>query len=153
MYPGPLPVFTAPLGAHDRRRSFPVPFKVKSYNTEIVAQGPLFAEARVRYIFEGGYWTFTARVIPRLSHGADIRRSRYGNSGQEWNAADRFYVFTLNGNGFKPTQAYLHGTYRGGGFHDLLNQYVQPELQDGLERGGPGSSVNGYYPLIRAEPP
>jgi len=142
--PGPLQALLLPSGRSTGAGHFAVPFKVKSYHTEVVAQGPLFAEARVHYLFEGGYWTFTTRVIRgcpmvRISEEVDT-----GNSGQNWDAADRFYVFTLNGNGFKPTQAYYTGRTEVEGFHDLVNQYVQPVLQDGLERGGPGSSVNGY---------
>jgi len=141
---GPLQALLLPSGRTTGSGHFAVPFKVKSYATELTAQGPLFAEARVRYRFDGGYWTFTARVIRgcplvRISEEVDT-----GHSGQAWDTADRFYVFTLNGDGFKPTQAYYTGRTDTDEFHNLTNQYVQPELQDGMERGGPGSTVNGY---------
>ena len=142
--PGPIAALLLPSGHATGKGRFEAPFKVKSYKAEVTAAGPVFAEARVRYTFDTGYWTFTARVVRGCPMVIINEEVDTGVGGQAWDTADRFYVLPLNTGGFKPTQGWYTGRTDADGFHDLLNQYVQPVLTNGLERGGPGSSVNGY---------
>ena len=142
--PGPIAGLLLPSGHATGKGRFEVPFKVKSYKAEVTAAGPVFAEARVHYTFDTGYWTFTARVVrgcPMVIINEEIDT---GDGGQAWDTADRFYVLPLNADGFKPTQGWYTGRTDANDIHDLMNQYVQPVLTNGMQAGGPGSSVNGY---------
>ena len=142
--PGPIAALLLPSGREIGKGRFEVPFKVKSYQAEVTAAGPVFAEARIRYTFDTGFWTFTARVVRGCPMVIINEEVDTGDGGQAWDTADRFYVLPLNTGGFKPTQGWYTGRTDTEGFHDLMNQYVQPVLTNGLERGGPGSTVNGY---------
>ncbi len=142
--PGPVQGLLLPSGRSTGASRFAVPFKVKSYRSEVTAAGPLFAEVRVTYAFDTGYWIFTARVLRGCPMVLIQEQFDTGFDNRAWDQADRFYTLTLNGEQFKPTQAFYTGRTDAEEFHNLANQYMQPLLQEsGLDRGT-GIAVNGY---------
>ena len=141
--PGPIAALLLPSGREIGKGRFEVPFKVKAYKAEVTAAGPVFAEARIRYTFDTGYWAFTARVVRDCPMVIINEEVDTGDGGQAWDTTDRFYVLPLNTRGFKPTQGWYTGHTDAEGFHDLLNQYVQPVLTNG-SNAEPGTTVNGY---------
>ena len=144
--PGPIQGLLLPSGRVTGAGRLAVPFKVKAYKTEVTADGPLFAEAKVSYTFDAGYWTFTARVVKDCPMVQIQEQFDNGFDNRTWDQADRFYTLTLNGAQFKPTQAFYTGRTEADSFHDLLNQYFQPVLNDtgGSAASGSGTPVNGY---------
>ncbi len=155
--PGPIQGLLLPSGRETGKGRFEVPFRVKSYQAEVTAAGPLFAEARVRYVFETGYWVFSARVL-RGSPLIQIREELDNGMNEEqfdlvhvpYNI-DRFYSLVLNDKGFKPTQAFFTGRVDKPEYEQLLKQEAIPEVT--AAGGGAASSgtlVNGY-PLSFAE--
>lgn len=125
--PGPIQGLLLSSGKATGSGKFEVPFNVRSYTSEVTAAGPLFAEVKVRYQFETGYWTFTARVVkgsPMVQITEDLDN---GWNDQKTAAVDRFYTFTVNGDGFKPTQAYYLGLSVKGKT-DLMESVPQPEI-------------------------
>ncbi|MHB9132826.1 MAG: hypothetical protein ACYDBB_17290 [Armatimonadota bacterium] len=104
--PGPIRGLLLPSGRVTGSGQLQVPFHVRGITTELTATGPLFAEAKVRYQFNEGYWTLTARVVagsPLVTITEDFDTGWNAQNGFE---LDRFYTFTVNGNGFAPTQAF-----------------------------------------------
>ncbi|MHB9133340.1 MAG: hypothetical protein ACYDBB_19915 [Armatimonadota bacterium] len=123
--PGPLKALLLASGRETGEGRFAVPFNVKSYRAEVTATGPLFAEARVTYTFDTGYWTFTARVLQNSPMVLIKEEFDNGYNNQQWNAVDRFYEITLNGKGFQPTQAFYTGRNEGGEYADLAKSIIQ----------------------------
>ena len=142
--PGPIAALLLPSGHTTDKGRFEVPFKVKSYKSEVTATGPIFAEARIRYTFDTGYWTFTARVVRGCPMVIINEEVDTGDGGQAWDTTDRFYVLPLNTHGFTPTQGWYTGRTDKDDFHDLLNQYTQPVLTNGMQNGGAGTMLFGY---------
>jgi len=142
--PGPIQGLLLPSGHVTGVGRLAVPFKVKSYQTELTANGPLFAEAKISYLFDAGYWTFKARVI----NGCPLVRIQEefdtGFDNRNWDQADHFYNLTLNGDQFKPTQAFYTGRTDTEDFHNLVNQFKQQVLKDTGGMDAAGSVVNGY---------
>jgi hypothetical protein len=143
--PGPIQGLLLPSGRVTGQGQFEVPFKVRAIAGEITATGPLFAEARVRYTFDTGYWTFTARVVK--GSPLILINEELDNGWNDEKAADvdRFYTFTLNGDNFKPTEAFYLGRSEKG-YNDLLDQVPQPEVKAVVSQpsAGSGSLVSGY---------
>jgi len=149
--PGPIQALLLPSGRTTGSGRFEVPFEVKSYKTELTAAGPLFAEAKISYLFETGYWTFTVRVLRgsplmQISEELDngMNEQHFDLSHPPYNI-DRFYSLTLTGDGFKPTQAFFTGRTDKPEYAKLLNQETQPEVKAVM--GQPtvsGSCANGY---------
>ncbi len=125
--PGPIQGLRLPSGHLIGSGRFEVPFNVRSYKTEITATGPLFAEATVRYGFDTGYWTFTARVVKGSPMVQITEELDNGWNEQKTANVDRFYTFTLNTDDFKPTQAYYLGRPQKGQT-DLMEGVAQPEI-------------------------
>jgi hypothetical protein len=148
--PGPIQALLLPSGRTTGSGRFEVPFAVKSYKTEITATGPLFAEAKVSYLFETGYWTFTARVL----QGSPLVQIREevdnGWNPQEFKAIDRFYTVTLNGEGFTPTQAFYLGRPEKG-YDTLLNGETQPEVKAVMGQPSISGTTASGYPLTFAD--
>ncbi|MBI2440306.1 MAG: hypothetical protein HYV35_02930 [Lentisphaerae bacterium] len=145
--PGPIQALLLPSGRWIGKGRFEAPFEVKSYKAEVTAAGPLFAEARVHYIFDTGYWTFTARVLKNCPMIIIEEELNTGYSGQQWDKADRFYSLILNSGGFKPTQGfYTSGFTDKEEFHTLLKQEAQAILKEssGHIAASAGTKVNGY---------
>ncbi|MHB9025777.1 MAG: hypothetical protein ACYC7E_16685 [Armatimonadota bacterium] len=107
--PGPIQGLLLPSGKVAGQGKIEAPFLVKSYSTEILATGPLFAEARISYLFDTGYWTFTARVIKGCPTVVIHEEFNTGDSGQLAKDADRFFTLTLAGGGFQPSQFFFGG--------------------------------------------
>ncbi len=107
MVPGPLQAVQLPSGRWTGKGRFAVPFNVKSYESRIIAAGPLFAEVETKYLFDTGYWTFNTRVIQGCPMIVISEELDTGDSGQTWNNFDRYYLFTLNTGTFVPEQAFF----------------------------------------------
>jgi hypothetical protein len=149
--PGPIQTLLLPSGRTTGKGRWEVPFEVKSYQAEVTAAGPLFAEARVRYVFETGYWTFTARVLrgsPLIQISEELDN---GWNDQHFTKADRFYSLVLNGEGFKPTQAFFTGRVDKPEYATLLNQETQPEVQAVMHQPTVSGTCANGYPLSFAE--
>lgn len=136
--PGPICGLLLPSGRVTGSGQLHVPFHVRSIATEITATGPLFAEARVRYRFDEGYWTFTARVVkgsPLVQISEDLDA---GWNAQNGFKVDRFYVFTVNGQNFRPSQIF----YMARNNRDEYNTLMPPTPQDivGTVAGSPISA-------------
>ncbi|MHB9131744.1 MAG: hypothetical protein ACYDBB_11730 [Armatimonadota bacterium] len=142
--PGPIQGLLLPSGRVTGSGKFEVPFNVNSYRAEITATGPLFTEAKVHYSFDTGDWTFTARVVKGSPLILITEELDNGWNDQKAREVDRFYTFTVNGENFKPTQAFYLGRSEKG-FNDLLDQVPQPEVKATM--GQPsvsGCNANGY---------
>jgi hypothetical protein len=107
--PGPIQALMLPSGSEAGQGRWEVPFRVRSYKAEVTATGPLFAEARVTYVFDVGYWTFKVRAIQDCPMIVVEEELDTGNSGLKWDRFDRFFALRLNGAGFKPEEIYLTG--------------------------------------------
>ena len=142
--PGPIRHLLLPGGQATGAGQFAVPFKVKAYKAEVTARGPLFAEARVSYTFDTGYWIFTARVVQGCPMVLMQEQFDTGFDNRDWDQADRFYTFTLSGVNFKPTQAFYTGRTDTEDYHNLVNQFTQPELKLIGVSDNAGTTVNGY---------
>ena len=147
--PSPIQALLLPSGRSTGEGRFEVPFFVKSYNAEVPARGPLFAEVRVRYTFDTGYWTFKAKVLSGCPMVIIEEELDTGYADQTWDQFDRFYSFKINGNGFRPKQAFYTGRTDENGYHDLLNQEIQGQMK--RDKTGTshtehscGTAVNGY---------
>ncbi|HOF86637.1 MAG TPA: hypothetical protein PLZ36_00855 [Armatimonadota bacterium] len=142
--PGPLQGLLLPSGRVTGGGSFAVPFNVRSYHAAVTAAGPLFAEATVRYQFDTGYWTFTARVVAGSPLVQITEELDTGWNAQQTAQVDRFYTVTLNGEHFNPTQAYYLGRPRQG-YTDLLEGVAQPEVLATMHQPSvSGCNASGY---------
>lgn len=149
--PGPIQALLLPSGRTTGKGRFEVPFMVKSYQAEVTAAGPLFAEAKIHYLFEHGYWTCTARVrrgSPLIEINEELDN---GMNEQHFDLVhipyniDRFYSFVLNGAGFQPTQAFFTGNVDKPEYSTLLKQQMQPEVTAAhVNPAGCGTLVSGY---------
>jgi hypothetical protein len=145
--PGPIARLLLPSGGETGAGRFDAPFYVKSYRAEVTASGPLFAEARVHYVFDVGYWTFTARVIRGCPMVVISEEMDTGYSGQEWDRADRFFSLVLSSDGFRPTQAFYTGRTDAAEYHNLVKSQSQEVLKKaatGHVFNSNGLEVNGY---------
>ena len=134
--PGPVQALLLPSGRQAAFGRWDVPFRVKSWQAELVASGPLFAEVRVHYLFDSGYWTFIARVqqgcpVIQISEEFDT-----GDSGLKATTTDRFYSLVLNRTGFQPKQVFFGGRNDRDDRQDLLKDGALPEW---IKRG-PGQN-------------
>lgn len=95
------------------------PFRIQSYETKVVNDGPLFADVEIRYAFDVGYWTVKVRVV----HGSPMiqveEEFNTGHSGLKAKQFDRWFSFGLNEGGFKPTQGWFTGNGASAAFQDL----------------------------------
>jgi len=107
--PGPIQGLLLPSGKLTAASRFAVPFKVKSYKTELLASGPIFAEAKISYTFDGGYWNLVARVVKDCPTVIIHEEFNTGFSGQQACDADRFFTLPLTGGGFTPGQFFFTG--------------------------------------------
>jgi len=139
--PGPIQALLLPSGGETGKGHFEVPFLVKSYKAEVTATGPLFAEARIHYLFDTGYWTFKARVLKGCPVIIIEEELDNGFEQKEWDQADRFYSVVLNDGAFKPTQAFYAGRNEPG-YSDLLEHHMPAPLEG--QRASDISYVSGY---------
>jgi len=140
--PGPIQGFLLPSGRETGKGRFEVPFLVKSYEAEVTAAGPLFAEARIHYVFDTGYWTFKARVLKDCPMIVIEEEFDNGFEEKEWDKADRFYSVVLNAGAFKPAEAFYAGRSDEPQYCNLLKKHM-PEQLKGL-RASDLSYVSGY---------
>lgn len=139
--PGPVQALLLPSGREAGRGRFEVPFDVKSYHAEITAAGPLIAEARVHYVFDVGYWTFTARVEEGNPAILISEEFNTGYSGQQmpgsmlrhrtgWDRVDRFYSLVLSdaASEFQPTQVFYGANNADPAYMDLLPRTLPSNL-------------------------
>jgi hypothetical protein len=143
--PGPIQSLLLPSGKTISESKLNVPFKVKSYASELTASGPCFAEAKVTYLFDAGYWTFTARVVRGCPMVLINEEFDTGYSKAPWDSFGNFYTLKLTGDTFRPTQAFYTGRTDAPDNHNLLEQYLFPEIGNlGGGAGASGTLVNGY---------
>jgi hypothetical protein len=143
--PGPIQGLLLPSGKTIGDSKLQVPFKVKSYASELTSSGPCFAEARVKYQFDAGYWTFTARVVRGCPMVVIKEEFDTGYSKAKWDSFGNFYTLKLTGDAFKPTQAFYTGRTDTPESHNLYEQYLFPAIKDmGTGAGASGTLVNGY---------
>lgn len=151
--PGPVQGLRLASGRTTGPGRWEIPFRIRSYEAEITARGPLFAEARVRYVFDTGYWTFTARVV----HGSPLIlvEEELDNG---WNPqgcglpgttayddVDRFYSIPLNTGGFQPIQGFFTGRVDTPDYHDLLHNAYPDEVKAIMwQPSTSGATVHGY---------
>ena len=144
--PGPIQGLLLPSGRITGSGILEVPFNVRSIQSEVTATGPLFVEAKIRYGFDTGYWIFTARVVqgsPLILISEELDN---GWNDETAAAMDHFYTFTLNGENFQPTQAYLVSFGRmTKDYTNLQDQVSQPEvIATGMQLSAAGANVSGY---------
>ena len=143
--PGPVQGLLLPSGRVTGGGRFEVPLRVLGYKAELVARGPLFAEAKIRYEFDTGYWTFTARVLRDSPLVLIDEELDNGWNDQKSDQVDRFYSLALAGEGFRPTQAFYLGRVDKPEYKTLLDTGIQPEVA-AIERQPPaaGTCTQGY---------
>lgn len=143
----PIQALLLPSGRQIGKARFDVPFRLKSYESEVMAAGPLFVDVTIRYLLEVGYWTFKARVIDGCSMIQIEEEFNTGHSGLGAKEFDRYYSLVLNTGGFKPTQGWYSDNSQNPKFHDLGERLIPKswEATGALPRGGwIASPVNGY---------
>jgi len=107
--PGPIQALRLRSGAWTGRGAWNVPFGVKSWRSDVVAEGPLFAEVKLDYLFDTGFWTFRAKVVQGEPLVVVSEEFDNGWNEQPADQVDRFYTFDLTGKDFQPTQAFVAG--------------------------------------------
>ncbi len=136
--PGPVLALLLPSGRETGSGRFEVPFEVKSYQSEVTASGPLFAEVRVQYVFDAGFWEFSARVEQGRQTILINEEFDTGYSGQQmplsmkrhqtrWSPVDRFYSLVLGGekaDGFRPSQVFFGANNNDPAFMDVLPRTI-----------------------------
>ncbi|NLL83174.1 MAG: hypothetical protein GX230_02890, partial [Lentisphaerae bacterium] len=141
---GPVEALLLPSGRETGQGRFEVPFKIRSVESEVIAEGPLFAEVRVRTVFDTGYWIFTARMEERRPVVFISEELDTGYSGQQmvssmrrnlekWQPVDRFYSLILGrdgGEGFKPTQMFYGARNSDAAFADILGTTILPQFSE-----------------------
>ena len=143
--PGPIQGLLLPSGRVAGKGRFEAPMKVLGYQAEVTASGPVFAEAKVRYQFDTGYWNFTARVVQGSPLVLIEEELDNGWNDQPADRVDRFYSLTLNGESFKPKQAFYFGRVDKPEYKTLLDTGLQPEVA-AVERQptAAGTCTQGY---------
>lgn len=151
--PGPIQGLTLPSGATIGAGRWEVPFRVKSWATTIDAEGPLFVQSTTRYVFDNGYWSFTARMeagssVIRVSEEFDT-----GSSGLAWDRMDRFYSLVVNGDKFKPSQVFFSGRNDRPEQADLFNAVIPEDAVKKYEirEGWFNSQITGYGPTFNSD--
>lgn len=143
--PGPVQGILLPSGRVLGPGRFEVPFKVYSRATEVLASGPVFAEARVSYKFDTGYWSFTARVVrgqPVIEISEELNTGPSGVGSAE---VDRFYSIPLNTGGFQPGQVFYGGRNGDPQFQSLMNFGLKNEWEAfGLNKNWFASPISGF---------
>ena len=144
--PGPIQALLLPSGRWCGEGRFEWPYAVRSYTAEITATGPVFAEARVRYEFETGYWTLTAKIIQGHPMVVITEALDNGQNEQEAFDVDRFYSFIINAGGFKPSQCFFGGRNDKPGQETLLKAGVKEAWMEWgrVRESWFASPVHGY---------
>lgn len=144
--PGPIQGLLFASGRQTGPGRFDIPWRVLSHETQILDQGPLFSRATVRYQFETGYWTFTARVFRDTPIVLIDDELDTGDSGLPAEGFDRFYSIPLSGGGFKPSQLFFGGRCDREDLTDLAkNRMAEPLLKAaGLQAGWYASPIHGF---------
>lgn len=145
--PGPIQSLLLPRGKWVGEGRMEAPFNVKSYDARVMASGPLFAEVRVHYVFDTGYWTFRTKVIqgcPMIVIEEELDNGMSELSAEQF---DRFFSFALNKGGFKPTEAYFTGKNDKDYLENLVKEGLNQKWKDAwgsLRSGWFISKVSGY---------
>ncbi len=151
--PGPVIGLILPSGRLTGHGRFEVPFLVKSFKTEIIASGPVFAEARVTTVFDVGTWTFTARVIRGCP--VVVVREEFDNGwcSQPWDKFDRFYSLVLNDGDFKPSQIFYGAPNDRDEFQNLFKNGIRTDVMKlgRLQEGWVAAPVQGYTPTFTVD--
>jgi hypothetical protein len=145
--PGPVQALLLPSGRATGRGRWDVPFRVNSWKTEVTAAGPLFAEARVTYAFDTGYWTFKARVIRGCPMIVIEEELNNGYSGLKARQFDRYFSLRLDGEGFRPTQVFLAGRNDRDELQDVL-KLTDPDVPE-VRANWIASPVSGFAPTYK----
>ena len=126
---------------------FEVPFRVRSRTTEVLANGPLFAEARVRYEFDVGVYSLTARVVRDCPTVILSEELNTGDSGQTAREFDRFWTLAFDDDGFRPTQAFAGVNNPKPEFTGLVKRGIpHPDVAQaaGIRGNWFATNINGY---------
>jgi hypothetical protein len=145
---GPVQALLLPSGRETGTGKLDVPFLVKSMETELTASGPLFAEARVTYTFDTGFWIFKAKVIRDCPMIVVSEELDNGDSKLGADQFDRFYTLRLNGADYKPDQFYFTGRNDREDLQGLLKA-VTPDVWAKAGHVQPSwfaSPINGFTP-------
>lgn len=150
---GPVRGLLLPSGRWTGAGRFEVPFLVKSVKTEVLANGPVFAAARVTTVFDVGSWSFTARVIRGCPVVIVHEELDNGFCTQLWDKYDRFYSLVLNAGEFKPSQIFFGGRNDKPEFETLLKNGMRTEMMKigRLQEGWVAAPVQGYTPTFAAD--
>jgi len=145
--PAPIQALILPSGKRTAPARLEVPFRVKSYDVEVTARGPLFAEVRVHYVFDVGEWTFKARAIRNCPTILIDEQFNTGKTNVWSEKLDRFWTLAINSGGFRPTQAFFGGNNPDPAFTGLLKHGVPRRAEAekaGYVAGWFANRVNGY---------
>ncbi len=143
----PLEAVLVPSGRWVGKGRLEVPFTVKSCRSEILANGPLFAEARVTYTFDTGYWTFTARLIDGAPMAIVREELDTGfNHDQAWDEVDRYFTFAFTDGTFAPDQVFYGSATNDQPHLETLLKGGMPEIVKTVNIRGNwfASTVRGY---------
>lgn len=143
---GPIQGLILPSGRRTDPGTLDAPFKMLGYEANLTDVGPIFARATVRYQFDAGYWTFTARVFRDTPMVLIDEELDTGDSKLNWDHFDRFFSVPLQGKGFKPTQAFFGARNEREDLQDLAkNVYVDIAAKaPNMQLGWFASPLNGF---------
>lgn len=145
--PAPVQGFVLPSGKVIGPARIKAPFNVKSYEVNVTAEGPLFAEVEVSYRFDTGWWKFRARVtdgVPVVEIQEELNTGGTETPATEF---DRFWTLALNDGGFEPTRVFWGAKNSDPAFSGLLSDGIpHPELakRAGVRANWFASPVQGY---------
>lgn len=144
--PGPILGLRLPSGGTTGSGRFDAPFRLHAYSAEVTAHGPVFAEARIRYVFDEGHWTLRARVIQNCPMIVIEEEFDTGYSAQTWDRADRFYTFVMNDGDFAPRHGFFLSRYNPDRdeFMDLLQGRTLPVIDEAPPGAMRGADAKAY---------
>jgi|GEM_PF-3641169 len=142
----PIQSLVMPSGKVIGKPRIKAPLKIKSFETRVLEDGPLFAEVQIDYVFDVGRWSFKARVAAN-SPMIQIEETINTGHSEKWSKPfDRFFEFVLNTEGFKPTQGWYSDNGRMPPHTDLAKSVVPKPIADAGVSSAywSGVGVNGY---------
>lgn len=105
----PIAGLLLPSGKKTAAATVVAPSKLKSIQTTIDAQGPLFSQVSIHYVFETGYWNLTFKTIAGIPAVLVHEKLDLGDSGKDSRDATALMTLPITSKDFAPTQAWLSG--------------------------------------------
>lgn len=144
--PAPVQGLLLPSGATTAPGEIHTPFRVKSWKTDILAQGPVFVETETRYIFETGYWNFRVLVVRASPLVIITEEFDTGSSDATSDKCACFCNIPLQGKSFATEKVFFAGFNNDEAFNSLIKSGVDTNMLKaaGIRKNWFASSIHGY---------